>query len=344
MRRPVDSVNFRLVYIGAGEDMSTPMIVSSTGVSGVSEPPFYRLFSDLLKQRFPFRVYKVTIDAGMTCPNIDGSVASGGCTYCDNTSFSPAFRDKEPLISRQIESGAKFYRERFGAEHFLAYFQTFSNTYAPVERLKQLFDRALGHKSIVGMCVGTRPDCIDEEKLQLLQNYVEQDTERFISIEYGMQTMWDETARAINRGHDHQATIDAMAMTRRVAPDVHICLHIIVGLPGETHDMIRASAEECARLQPDSVKIHHCYVYDNTVLAEQWRAGEYQALEFDEYLGLAADVLERLPSKTYIQRLNGEVSAEGVLAPHWGKSKLQIKDAISAELGRRGTSQGCHAN
>ncbi|MCK6439379.1 MAG: TIGR01212 family radical SAM protein, partial [Planctomycetes bacterium] len=306
----------------------------------VQRPPFYVSFGQLLKQRFPFKVYKVTIDAGMTCPNIDGTVAKGGCTYCDNTSFSPAFREGDPLISRQIESGMKFYKERFKASHFLAYFQTFSNTYAPVDKLKRLYDRALGTPGIVGMSVGTRPDCIDEEKLRLIQGYVDSDPSRLVCIEYGMQTMHEETARAINRGHTHQSTVEAVELTRRIAPDVHMCLHIIVGLPGESHDMIRASAEECARLKPDSVKIHHCYVYDNTVLAGTWRKGDYRALEFDEYVSLAADVLERMPPTTYIQRMTGEITAKGVLAPHWGKSKLQVIAAISDELARRGTHQG----
>ena len=306
----------------------------------LDKPPFYRGFSQLLKQRFGFKVYKVTIDAGMTCPNIDGKVTTGGCTYCDNTSFSPAFRAGEGLITRQIDSGVKFYRDRYQANHFLAYFQTFSNTYAPIDKLKRLYDRSMKHPDIVGMSIGTRPDCIDEEKLKLIQSYVDQDSSRFICIEYGMQTMHDETAIAINRGHDHQSTIDAMKLTREVSPDLHICLHIIVGLPGETHDMIRASAEECARLNPDSVKVHHCYVYDNTRLAEDWRNDKYRALEYDEYVGLAADILERMPSRTYIQRLTGEINAPGVLAPHWGKSKLQVMSAISDELARRGTYQG----
>lgn len=305
-----------------------------------TSPPYYRPFSQLLRAHFPFPVYKVTIDAGMTCPNIDGTVAEGGCTYCDNTSFSPAFREKDPLIRRQIDAGASFYRERFGASHFLAYFQTFSNTYAPVDRLRRLYDRALQHPNIVGMSIGTRPDCVDPEKIKLINSYREKDPRRLICIEYGMQTMHDETAKLINRGHDHQCTIDAMEMTRRVAPGLHVCLHLIVGLPGETPDMIRASAEAAAAFKPDSVKIHHCYVYDNTKLAEQWRAGEYRALEFEEYVGLAADVLERLPGRTYIQRLTGEISASGVLAPHWGRKKLQVMNAISDELARRNAWQG----
>jgi len=310
----------------------------------VKQAPYYLNFSKLLKAWYPHKTYKVTIDAGMTCPNIDGTVTTGGCTYCDNTSFSPAFREKDPLIRRQIDSGVSFYKEKYGADKFLAYFQTFSNTFAPVEKLKKLYDRSLKHENIVGLSIGTRPDCIDEEKLALLQSCVDEDPSRLICIEYGMQTMHDETAIAINRGHDHQCTIDAMELTRKVAPGLHICLHIIAGLPGETHEMIRQSAEECARLKPDSVKLHHCYVYRNTKLADQWRDGDYRAMEYDEYVSLAADVIERLPSTTYIQRMVGEINADGVLAPHWGKSKLQIMSAISDELKKRGSWQGFRCN
>lgn len=303
-------------------------------------PPYYRSFGRFLRKRFADPVYKVTIDAGMTCPNIDGAVAKGGCTYCDNTSFSPALRAGDPMVSRQIDSGVGFYEDKFGAKQFLAYFQTFSNTYAPVAQLKRLYDRALKHPKVVGMSVGTRPDCIDPEKLALIQSYKNDNPDRLVCIEYGMQTMHDQTARAINRGHDHASTVAAVEMTRDLAPGCHLCLHIIVGLPGEDRDMILASAEECARLKPDSVKIHHCYVYDNTVLANQWRAGEYQAMEFDTYASLAADVLERMHPMSWIQRMVGEINAPGVLAPHWGKSKLQVMNAISAMLVRRGTHQG----
>lgn len=316
------------------------MPTARTALSPILTAPRYLPFSRLLKSHYPWPVYKVTIDAGMTCPNIDGTVASGGCTYCDNTSFSPAFREKDPLIKRQIDSGVSFYREKYGAEHFLAYFQTFSNTYAPIERLKKIYDRSFSHPNIVGMSVGTRPDCIDAEKIALIDSYRAADPSRLVCIEYGMQTMHDETARLINRGHDHASTAEAMELTRRLAPELHICLHLIVGLPGETPEMIRQSAEECARLRPDSVKVHHCYVYRNTELAKDWEAGRYRALGYEEYVGIAADVLERLPPDCYIQRLTGEINADGVLAPHWGKSKLQVMNAISDELARRGTGQG----
>ncbi|RIK63761.1 MAG: TIGR01212 family radical SAM protein [Planctomycetota bacterium] len=306
----------------------------------LTQPPFYFPMSALLKRRFGEPVYKVTIDAGFTCPNIDGSKATGGCTYCDNTSFSPALRRGDPEIRRQIDNGAKFYRERYQARKFLAYFQTYTNTYDDVSRLRRLYDDALAHQDIVGMSVGTRPDCIDAGKLALFQQYAERMPDKLVCIEYGMQTMHDATAERINRAHGHADTVAAVELTRRIAPDVHLCLHLIAGLPGENASMIRASMDECARLAPDSIKFHHCYVYENTVLARQWRDGLYEAPALQSHVQLAADCIERMPPATAIQRLVGEISSPGVLAPTWGKTKMQVVGLITDELRRRGTHQG----
>src|SRR5690606_36666943 len=171
-------------------------------------------------------------------PSIAGSTATGGCTFCHNVSFSPALRTGVTRIREQLEQGKRFYIERFGATKFLAYFQTLTNTYAPVERLKALYDEALAVPDIVGMSIGTRPDCIDPEKLQLLQRYAEAEPKRFIAIEYGMQTMHDATAEFVNRAHSHAETVDAVRLTREHAPDVHLCLHLMSGMPFETDEMI----------------------------------------------------------------------------------------------------------
>ncbi len=309
-----------------------------TQPTDLTKPPYYLPMSAVIKRRLGCAAYKVTLDAGFTCPNIDGSKSTGGCTFCDNTSFSPALRKGDPQLRRQLEEGMRFYREKFGAKKFLAYFQTYTNTYDSVERLKQLYDDALSHPDVLGMSIGTRPDCIDARKLELIQSYTRPD--RLICIEYGMQTAHDVTARLVNRAHNHAETVAAVELTRRAAPDVHLCLHLIAGLPGETPEMVRQSIDECARLRPDSIKFHHCYVYENTVLARQWREGRYVAPSLETHVALAADCLERLPPTTAIQRLVGEISSPGVLAPKWGKSKLQIMALISDELRRRGSFQG----
>jgi hypothetical protein len=297
-----------------------------------------------MKRLFGQPAYKLTIDAGFTCPNIDGTKATGGCTFCDNVSFSPALRSGVTRVAEQLERGKAFYRERFGASKFLAYFQTFTNTYAPVEKLKQLYDEALGVDGVVGISIGTRPDCIDEEKLALIQSYADGSADvcrglPFVCIEYGMQTMHDETAYRVNRAHTHADTVAAVEMTRRYAPDAHLCLHLISGLPGEDDEMIRQSIEECARLAPDSVKFHHCYVYENTVMAREYERGEFAVHTLDHHVNLAADCIERMPPSTWFQRLVGEVSDSGVVAPVWNTSKMRIYAMISEELRRRGTHQ-----
>ncbi|MDC1141801.1 radical SAM protein [Planctomycetota bacterium] len=327
---------------------------SSINESSLATEPFYKPFGRLMKEWFGSPVYKLTIDAGFTCPNIDGSRSTGGCTFCDNTSFSPTLRNGVSQIAPQIEQGKKFYRERFGSTHFLAYFQTFTNTYDEVDKLKAVYDEAMSVPDVVGMAIGTRPDCIDVEKLKLIQSYADGSNEAwakrrdagetptdkpFICIEYGMQTVHDVTADAINRAHSHAETVEAVKLTREHAPDTHLCLHLICGLPDETDEMIHASIEECARLRPDSVKFHHCYVYENTRMAEQYAAGEFEVITLEKHVSLAADCIERMPPDTCMQRLVGEVSDSGVIAPIWGKKKMQIYQMVTDELRRRGTHQ-----
>lgn len=306
----------------------------------LTKPPYYHPFGVLLKRRFGEAVYKVTLDAGFTCPNIDGSRSTGGCTYCDNISFSPALRGKDPQLSRQLEKGMAFYRKRFQARKFLAYFQTFTNTYAPVDVLEGLYREALRHPDVVGLSIGTRPDCVDEEKLAMIQTLADEDQDRLVCIEYGMQTMHDATGDRINRAHTHAETVAACELTRKVAPDLHLCLHLIAGLPGESPEMVRLSIDECARLRPDSIKFHHCYVYQNTMLAQEWMHGGYRAIELADHIGLSADCIERMPPATAIQRLVGEINSPGVLAPQWGLSKMQVVQKVADELKRRGTWQG----
>lgn len=323
--------------------------LQSTVDPQLAQPPYYKPFGRLMKHLFGQPAYKITLDAGFTCPNIDGSKATGGCTFCDNVSFSPALRTGDTGIAAQLDRGANFYRQKFGARAFLAYFQTFTNTYGSVDRLRELWDAALAHPDVVGLSVGTRPDCVDEAKLRLLQTYADGSAEvwqrrgatgrPYVCIEYGMQTMHDETAEIINRAHTHADTVRAVELTRRHAPDAHLCLHLMAGLPGEDAAMVRRSIRECARLRPDSIKFHHCYVYENTVLARQFRDGAYQPMSLDEHVALAADCIEHMPPHTVIERLVGEITDPGVIAPRWGRTKMQIYALVTDELKRRGTHQ-----
>lgn len=295
---------------------------------------FFR-FTSWLKQRYPFKVYKIPIDAGFTCPNIDGTVAFGGCTYCLNESFSPNTRSPGKSIRDQIDAGMEFYRRRYHAEKFIAYFQAYSNTYGTVEHLRRVYDQALAVPDVVGLSIGTRPDCVPDPVLELITSYAERVD---LWIEYGIQTMHDRTLDRVNRGHGWAEYRDAILRTR--GRPMKVCTHLILGLPGETHAMTLETAEAVAELGLDGVKIHHAYVSPGTALAQEFRAGRYQPLDFATYVSWACDVLERLPATVVVQRLMGELSGPYVVAPLWGQSKQAVLHAIDAELARRGTWQG----
>jgi len=311
-----------------------------SGMKPSEAPPAYaagRLFhpySQFLKERFGCRVSKLTVDAGFTCPNRDGSRGTGGCIYCDNAAFSPAAGSRLS-VRAQLENEKRLAAGRYGAAKFIAYFQPFSNTYAPVERLKALHDEALAVEGVVGLSLGTRPDCVPPEVLDYLETLARR---THLWVEYGLQSSHDATLALINRGHDFAEFEDAVRRTQ--GRGIFICVHLILGLPGETPAMMRETAERVARLGPDGVKLHHLHVVKDTPLAEMHRRGEVRLLELDEYVGLCADVIERLPPWTVLQRFVGDVQGERLIAPRWNAGKLRVLEKIQAELSRRGSRQG----
>ena len=234
----------------------------------------YYAYSFFLRQKFGYRVQKVSIDAGFTCPNVDGTVTTGGCTFCDNRSFSPSRRVPKIAILDQITNGIERLKRRYHCDHFTAYFQPATNTYAPVDRLRRLYDEALSHPDVVAMAIGTRPDCVPDDVLELLQ---EVGKKTYLSVEYGMQTMHNRSLDWMNRGHHHDAFLDAIARSR--GRGFEICAHAILGLPGESHEEMLATARELARLRIDSVKIHNLYAVENTPLADQVRSGEVTLID-----------------------------------------------------------------
>ncbi len=296
---------------------------------------YYRSYSRYLKETFPYKVYKIAIDAGFTCPNIDGTVAYGGCSYCDNKSFSPNSRVVPRPIRDQILSGIEFYRRRFGAEKFIVYFQAFTNTHGPVDHLKKLYDEALAFPDVVGLSIGTRPDCVPEPVLDLLSDYHHR---THLWIEYGLQSIHDSTMASLNRAHTYDQFLDAVERTQRRG--LHICTHVILGLPGETPVMMMQTAEEVARLNLDGIKIHHLYIAKNTALARLHQEQPVQTLSLEEYITLACDFLERMPAVIVIERLMGELNKDYVVAPIWGKTKSEILQLIDREFERRGSRQG----
>jgi hypothetical protein len=293
----------------------------------------YRFF---LKQTFSGRVQRVSISAGFTCPNVDGTVAKGGCTFCDNRSFSPSRRIPRQEIRSQIDEGIRRLRIRYpDCNQFMAYFQPASNTYAPVERLRAVYEEALAHPQVMAMAIGTRPDCVPDEVLDLLGEMAER---VFVSVEYGMQTMHDRSLDWMNRGHHHDAFIDAVERSK--GRGFAVGAHVIIGLPGETQADHLATARELARLRVDAVKIHNLYAVQNTPLADQVQRGEVQLIGRDEYIESVVDSLEVLPPDCVVERISGEAPPKYFVGPSWCQNKAGVLQAIDAELTRRDSWQG----
>lgn len=298
---------------------------------------YYFSYRDYLKQVFPFRVHKIGLDAGFTCPNRDGSVAYGGCVYCENRSFSPNSKGSKRSVSEQILSGMEFYRSHFKADKFIAYFQAYTNTYGPVNLLDDLYREALSFDDVVGLSIGTRPDCLPDEVIDLLASYSKK---THLWVEIGLQSMYEETLTWMNRGHSFEQFIDAI--TRVKLKGLRVCVHIILGLPGETHDMIMQTADVLAGLDIDGLKVHHLYVAENTMLEKMYAKGGINLISLDEYIHLVCDFLERIQPCVAIQRLTGELTGDYLIAPKWGVSKKVILTAIDNEFERRNSFQGKH--
>ena len=295
----------------------------------------YYHYNFFLRQRFGQRVQKVSIDAGFTCPNVDGTVAKGGCTFCDNRSFSPSRRLPHQDILGQINEGIRRLKWRYEVDQFLAYFQPATNTYAPLARLRPLYEAAISHPKVVGLAIGTRPDCVPDEVLDLLQEIAQR---TYLSVEYGMQTIHNRSLDWMNRGHHYDAFLDAVERSR--GRGFEICVHVMLGLPGESHDDMLATARELARLRVDAVKIHNLYAVKNTPLADQFARGEVALMEREEYISTLVDFLEHLPETTIIERISGEAPPSYFLGPTWSLDKPAIRAALESEFERRDTWQG----
>ena len=295
----------------------------------------YFAYGFFLRSGYGERVQKVSIDAGFTCPNVDGTVATGGCTFCDNRSFSPSRRLPKQSVRDQIDEGIRRLKLRYTCNRFLAYFQPATNTYAPVDRLRPLYDSALEHPQIVGMAIGTRPDCVPDDVLNLLDEF---GSRTYLTVEYGLQTIHNASLDWMNRGHHHDAFLDAMKRSR--GRQFEICVHVILGLPGETHVDMMATASEIARLPIDSVKIHNLYAVRNTPLADQVANGEVELMDRASYVRTLVDFLERLPPTMVVERISGDAPKDYFVGPSWCLDKPAILSAIEDEFSRRQTYQG----
>lgn len=295
----------------------------------------YLTFNTHLKNTFGEKVYKVTIDAGFTCPNRDGKINTGGCIYCygDRTTQKLV----EPAaVTTQIQQGIRAIQRKYRADKFLAYFQSYTNTYAPVEQLSLLYQAALEEPNIVGLSIGTRPDCVEDEKLDLLESLAQK---TYLCVEYGLQSIHARTLELINRGHGFSDFLDAFLRTRK-RKNINICVHVILGLPGETTSAMLETAKTLSALHVDGVKIHSAHVLKNTRLEEMYRRGEYQVMELPEYVQIVCDFLEYLAPDIVIHRLIGDAPRNRYVAPEWCLHKSDALTQIDSELERRNSYQG----
>lgn len=287
------------------------------------------------RNRFGGRVYKLPIDAGFTCPNRDGRVATGGCSYCDGRGSRLRESGPLPSVAEQIVRGQAYYRKHRGAGQFIAYFQTFTNTYGPLDHLRNLYDEALAQEDVIGLSVGTRPDCVPDAVIQLLQGYTDK---HHVWLEFGLQSMHDRTLKMINRGHSRDIFVGAL---QRVAGrGIQVCTHIIVGLPGETRKDILETARFLAALPIQGIKIHALLALRGTVLGKQYEDGLIALMTRAEYVDTVCDILEILPPEMVIQRLTADGYRDIFLAPQWAVNKMEVLNAIERELERRNTHQG----
>ncbi len=296
---------------------------------------YVNTFGQDLLNRYGERVHKLAINAGMTCPNRDGSKGQGGCTFCNNVSFSPNAK-KEPLVWEQIEAGRRVIAKRTRAKKFIAYFQAYTNTYADVEYLSVLYKQALAEPDVVGLSIGTRPDCVPDEVLDLLASFQAEGHE--VWLELGLQSIFDKTLERVNRGHGFAEYRQAVRAARlRGLP---VCTHLIVGMPGEGRAESMASLEQVIELGVDGLKLHPLHVVKGTALANEWRRGEYNPMSYYEYINIAADMIERTPPEVVFHRVTGTAAEDILLAPEWCSKKWMVLNGIELELQRRGTRQG----
>ena len=317
----------------------------------------YNSFVGYFKRKYGERLQKIVLDAGFTCPNRDGKVGRGGCTYCDNAAFHPSYSTAGKSLHQQMDEGIEFHKVRYRTtEHYLAYFQSFSNTYAPLERLKALYEEALSHPQVVGIVIGTRPDCVDEEKLDYLADLAggrvlegwsrslsdgQERTAPVVIVEYGIESCYDRTLLRINRGHDFETARRAVTMTAERGLDVGV--HFILGLPGETRQMMLDSCEMINALPIRSVKFHQLQIVKGTRMEKEYeeKPQDFERFSLEEYIDFFVDMLERLRPDLFIERFVGEVPPRFVNETPWGLIRnVELLRLLEKRLEDRRTWQG----
>jgi len=299
----------------------------------------FNAYSNYFRSIYGARVQKVSIDAGFTCPNRDGSKGTGGCTYCNNDAFNPSYCLPEKTVTQQIAEGVEFHKWRYSeAVSYLAYFQAFSNTYAPVETLRKLYEEALSFPGVIGLIIGTRPDCIDDEKLALIK---ELSSRSYVAVEYGIESCYNKTLKRINRGHSFDEAVEALQKTASLG--INTGAHFIFGLPGESREEMLNEAEIISTLPLKTVKFHQLQIIKGTAMEKEFqlKPGDFQLFGWDEYLDFFIRFLERLNPAIVVERFTGEAPPRFLTGKGWGKKRTdQIVNLVEKRLEELDTWQG----
>ena len=298
--------------------------------------PYYD-FSTFLRQYFEGKVQKISVHAGFTCPNRDGAKGVGGCTYCNNQTFNPEYCDPKLSVTQQLEDGIRFFERKYPAMRYLAYFQAYTNTYGELEHLKKMYEEALAVDAVVGLVIGTRPDCMPDALLDYLQ---ELNRRTFLMVEYGIESANDETLRRINRGHDFATAVEAVRRTHERG--ILTGGHLILGLPGEERDELLRQASLIASLPLDMLKLHQLQLIKGTRMAREYEEHPewFHLYKADEYIELAIDYIERIPQHVVIERFISQSPRTLLIAPDWGMKNHEFVDRLRRRMAERNTWQG----
>lgn len=295
----------------------------------------YNDFGAWLRSHFPYKVQKISVDAGFTCPNRDGRIGRGGCTFCDNNTFNPSYCNKNSSIREQLETGKKFFARKYPEMKYLAYFQAYTNTYAPLDTLKRMYEEALGTENVVGIVIGTRPDCVNKELLDYLGSLSQQ---VFVSVEYGIESTNDTTLKNINRGHSFDCTRRAISET--AARGITVGGHIILGLPGEDTQESLRQASIISQTELEILKIHQLQIIRGTRLEREYCEHPFHLYTPEEYIGLLTEYIRRLRPNIVLDRFTSQSPADMLVAPRWGLKNHEFADRLANHMRAVGAYQG----
>ena len=288
---------------------------------------FYKDYSHWIREQFPFRVQKISVDAAFSCPNRDGRLSLGGCTFCDNKTFNPSYCDRGKSITQQLEEGKAFFAKKYPEMKYLAYFQAYSNTYAPLEELKRKYEEALAVDDVVGLVIGTRPDCVSDEALDYLQQLNQR---TFLIVEYGIESANDNTLRRINRGHTFDCSRQAIIKAHQRG--IITCGHIILGLPGEDEEEMLHQASTISQLPLDILKLHQLQIIKGTPLAKEYEAHPFHVFSAEEYVNLVIRYVSKLRNDLVLERFVSQSPPNMVIAPKWGLKNHEFTDLLNKRL------------